>query len=292
VVNSEIDKLDRAPLSNMAKSVSVLSLAYYLTLDKKYAEKAVQNLRVWFINKETMMNPNLNFGQTIPGHNQGKGRGEGLIDTYSFVEMLDGLELLSKSDEYSKKDRLAMKSWFTDYLNWMLTSDVAKEEFEAKNNHGTAFDIQIARYALFVNNESVAKEYVNGFANRRLFKQIQPDGSQPLELARTTALGYSTFNLKHFVDMCCIAKTIDIDLFSATSSDGRSISKAIDFLIQYVGKTAADFPYKQIKDWDKVQKELIWELYRADRFLKTPKYKNIYTPVISSQQKDKKYLLY
>ena len=292
VVNPEIEDFDRGALSVMTRSVAVLSLAYKLTSDNKYAEKAVQNLRIWFINKKTKMNPNMNFGQTIPGRYEGKGRGEGILDTYSFVEMLDGIELLTNSDEYLKKDRAAMKNWFTEYLNWLQTSEVAKEEFEAKNNHGTAFDIQVVRYSLFVGNEVLAKEYINAFAERRLFTQIQPNGSQPLELARTTALGYSTFNLKHFLDMCCLAKSIGIDLYNSTSSDGRSIQKAIEFLVPFIGKTVEDFPYKQIKDWDKVQKELKWELYRADQLTKSAVYKDIYIQIINSSQKEKNYLIY
>jgi len=238
------------------------------------------------------MNPNMNFGQTIPGRYEGKGRGEGVLDTYSFVELLDGVELLTKSDEYTKKDRAALKSWFTEYLNWLQTSEVAKEKYEAKNNHGTAFDIQVVRYSLFVGNEVLAKEYIKAFAQRRLFTQIQPDGSQPFELARTTALGYSTFNLKHFIDMCWLAKSLGIDLYNSTSTDGRSITKAIEFLVPFIGKTVEDFPYKQIKDWDKVQKELKWELYRADQLTKSSTYKGIYIQTINSSQKEKNYLLY
>jgi hypothetical protein len=185
-----------------------------------------------------------------------------------------------------------MKSWFTEYLNWLQTSEIAKEEFEAKNNHGTAYDVQITRYALFVGNEVLAKQYINAFAERRLFTQIQPDGSQPFELARTTALGYSTFNLKHFLDMSYLAKSIGLDLYSSTSTDGRSISKAIEFLVPYIGKIVEDFPYKQIKDWDKVQKELKWELYRADQLTKLTNYKNVYFQLVNSSQKDKNQLLY
>lgn len=83
VVNPEIEDFDRGALSAMTRSVAVLSLAYKLTSENKYAEKAVQNLRIWFMNKKTKMNPNMNYGQTIPGKYEGKGRGEGVLDTYS-----------------------------------------------------------------------------------------------------------------------------------------------------------------------------------------------------------------
>lgn len=292
VVNPEIDKLDRIPLSKLTRSVYTLSLAFYLTSDEKYASKAAENLRAWFIDKKTKMNPNMNFGQTIPGRLDGNGRGEGVLDTYSFVEMLDGVELLKKSSSFSKTDKQALVAWFTEYLNWMQTSEIGQEEYNAKNNHGVAFDIQAVRYALFVNKEDIAKQFINDFATRRLYRQIEPNGAQPLELARTTALGYSTFNLMHFLDMCCIAKTMNIDLFNSKSTDGRSISRAAEFLAPFIGKTVEEFPYKQIKDWDKVQKELCWQLFRVDKFLQVPLYKNLYTETINSSQKDNNSLLY
>ena len=292
VVNKEIDKLDRGPLSFLSKSVTNLALAFYLTSDDKYASKAAQNLRIWFINKETKMNPNMNFGQIIPGRNEGKGRGEGLIDTYSFVEMLDGIELLKKSDSFTKKDQQAINEWFTAYLNWMLTSKVAKEEREAKNNHGTAYDVQVVRYALFVGREDIAKKTIEEFAARRLFTQIEPDGAQPFELERTTALGYSTFNLTHILDMCFMAKTMNIDVYNSKSADGRNITTAFDFIAKYLGQPISSFPFKQIKEWDEVQVKLCWQLYRADKLIGKPLHKHLYDKYLNRTTKEINGLIY
>jgi hypothetical protein len=234
----------------------------------------------------------MNFGQTIPGHNNGKGRGEGLIDTYSFIEMLDGIELLKKSDEFLKKDRLVLNDWFSAYLEWMLTSEIAQQEFNARNNHGTAYDVQVTRYALFVGKVEIAKRFINEFPERRIFAQVEPDGSQPLELARTTALGYSIFNITHFLDMCCIAKSLNIDLINSTSTDGRNISKAIHYLSNFAGKSESEFPYKQIKEWDSKQKELIWLLYRADKFVSKPVYQKFYSNNNSEVNKKVELLFY
>ncbi|MEI6554518.1 MAG: alginate lyase family protein [Paludibacter sp.] len=292
VVNREIDKFDRGILATMAKSVKDLSVAYYLTSDESYAQKAVQNLRKWFLNPSTKMNPNMNFGQTITGRNNGKGRGEGIIDTYSFMDMLDGVELLKTSKHFTPQVAEGLKNWFSSYLDWMMTTEIGNEEYTAKNNHGTAFDVQATRYALFVGKEDIARKFIAEFPERRLFTQIEPDGSQPLELARTTALGYSTFNLTHILDMCCLAKSLNVDLFSAKSQDGRSILKAIDFLTQFVGKPQSHFPYKQIKEWDSVQKKLCWQLYRADKFLTKPVYVKFYRNKISDSDKDDNVLFY
>ncbi|WP_418263346.1 alginate lyase family protein [Flavobacterium faecale] len=292
VSNPEIEKLDRYPLGSFAKSVETLSLAYYLTSDEKYAQKAVDNLRIWFINEATKMNPNMNYGQTIPGVRNGLGRGEGVLDTYSFLEMLDGVELLKKSKSFTDADQQAIKEWFLSYVNWLQNSPVAAEEQAAKNNHGTAFDVQLARYAMFVGNCDLAKKIVNEFPQKRLFAQIQPDGSQPLELARTTAFGYSVFNLTHFLDMVNIGQILKIDLLKAKSKDGRSILKAIDFLVPYINKPVAEFPYKQISDWEGVQLKLCWQLYRVDQMLSKPLYEKYYKDVLASSKKYNEFILY
>lgn len=46
------------------------------------------------------MNPNLEYAQMIPGRHN-KGRSFGVIDTYSFIEMLDAVQLLEQSQEGS-----------------------------------------------------------------------------------------------------------------------------------------------------------------------------------------------
>ncbi len=276
VSNPELEKLDRIPLTQMTRSVKLLSLAFTVTGDEKYLFKAVENLEMWFLDKKTRMNPNLNYGQTIPGHNNGLGRGEGIIDTYNFVEMLDGVELLRTSKNFPKKVNAGLKEWFVQYLDWMLTSAIGKEEYEAKNNHGTAFDVQVARYALFVGKTEIAQKYISDFASLRIFTQIEPNGSQPLELARTTAFGYSVFNLTHMIDMCMIASTLGLDLMTAVSPDGRSIQKAVEFLIPFAGKKAEDFPYQQIRDWDKVQQDFAFQLYRFDKIKNKTVYQEHY----------------
>ena len=261
---------DKKNLGSLIYDVVQLSLAYQLTSDEKYAAKAVENLRIWFLNPATRMNPNLNFGQTIYGRLGGKGRGAGMIETYRFVELLDGVELLKKSPSFTETDLKNLKKWFDEYLQWMMSSEVGNQEYNAQNNHGTSFDIQAIRYALFVGKEDIARKYLNDFPARRLFAQIEPDGKQPAELVRTKALHYSVFNLIHLLDICFIAKTMDVDLYNLISEDGRSISKALEFVAQFAGKPKSSFPYQQISDWDGAQKKLSLQLYRADILSQRP----------------------
>ena len=289
--NTAVTTPDKNNMGTMANSVIYLSLAYNLTSEEKYAAKAVENLRIWFLNPKTRMNPNMNFGQTIQGYFDGKGRGAGMIETYKLVEMLDGVELLRKSPKFSKTDQENLSKWFDDFLNWMMTSEVGNHEYNAKNNHGTAFDVQATRYALFAGKNDIALKFINDFPSRRLFKQIEPDGKQPSELARTKALHYSAFNIVHMLDMCLIAKTLNIDLLAAKSADGRSIQKAIEFMAQYAGKAQSHFPYSQINEWDLDQKLLIFQLYRVDKMSSKNNFEIYYKNKMTDYEKNYNLLL-
>ncbi len=292
VINPQMMNLDSKTLGNVVKSVRSLSLAYYLSSDEKYAVKAVDNLKIWFVNSETKMNPNLNYGQVVLGTNNGKGRPYGIIDTYILIGMLESVELLRYSTSFKDADKQALVSWFSAYLDWLLTSDLGQQESRTENNHSVAFDAQAIRYALFVNKTDVARKIINDFPQKRLFKQVNPDGAQPLELARTTAFHYSNYNLMHFLDIAAMAKSLNIDVFNATSTDGRNIKKSIEFLIPYLGKQVNDFPYQQIKEWDKVQQEFCWTLMRADSFVPKPAYKEIYSKHLPLNGESYNYIIY
>jgi len=291
-INKAVITPDKKNLASLIYSVIQLSLAYKLTSDEKYAVKAVDNLRIWFLNPSTRMNPNLNFGQTIYGRLGGKGRGAGMIETYRFIELLDGVELLKKSPTLTDIDLQKLKSWFSEYLHWMMTSEVGRQEYNAKNNHGTSFDIQAIRYALFVGKEDIARNYLTEFPARRLFAQIEPDGKQPAELVRTKALHYSVFNLIHILDICFIAKTMNVDLYNLKSEDGRSIGKALKYLAQFAGKPQSVFPYKQINDWDGAQKNLLLQLYRADKLTMNPVFEKYYSSSLKGLTKNSTTILF
>ncbi len=290
--NPEIYKLDRYKLDKLFKNIVTLGYAYFFTGEEKYAEKAVGDIRLWFLDEDTKMNPNMNFGQMVPGHTGGKGRAEGMIDTYGFVRMVDCITLLSSSNSFTKKDMEGIKKWFSDFLDWMLTSEIGQDEYNAKNNHGMAFDVQATAYALFSGRNDIASRFIKEFPENRIFKQVEPDGSQPLELVRTIAFHYTLFNIAHMMDMSELAKYTGVDLFSATSPDGRSISKAIEFIKPYLGQPQSAFPYKQIKEWDENQQKLCWILRRATFFKPNQEYDKLFGKYNQTSRSDRQWLLY
>lgn len=261
VSNPELKKFDRSKLSVMAKAVYRLSLAYYFSGEEKYAQKATELIRVWFIDKKTKVNPNLRFAQHIPG--KADGRCYGVIDAYSYVEMLDGVQLLEKSKSFTQKDSKLLKAWFSQLLKWLLTHPQAIEESYQKNNHATAYDVQVAAYALYTGNKKVFNDIVDNFPKRRIATQIMPDGKQPYELRRTLAFGYSQYNLTHIIDLMLMIKHQGVDFRQYCVSGEHSFFKAMDFLAPYMGKSVSDWPYQQISGWEDKQQEMAKDFYRT-----------------------------
>lgn len=261
VSNPELKKFDRNKLSAMANAVYRLSLAYYFSGEEKYAQKATELIRVWFIDKKTKVNPNLRFAQHIPG--KADGRCYGVIDAYSYVEMLDGVQLLEKSKSFTQKDSKLLKAWFSQLLKWLLTHPQAIEESYQKNNHATAYDVQVAAYALYTGNKKVFNDIVDNFPKRRIATQIMPDGKQPYELRRTLAFGYSQYNLTHIIDLMLMIKHQGVDFRQYCVSGEHSFFKAMDFLAPYMGKSVSDWPYQQISGWEDKQQEMAKDFYRT-----------------------------
>lgn len=263
ISNPELNKLDRVRLGETAERVKILSLTYFFTGDEKYACKAADLLRVWFLNEDTKMNPNLEYAQMIPGHNNGKGRCYGILDTYSFVEMLDAVALLEASEAFTDKDASALKKWFETLLEWILTSQQGKDEAASANNHGTAFDAQVIAFALYAGREDIAKKIIEEFPFKRTFRQITPDGRQPHELSRTLAYHYSHYNLTHYIDIFLMAQKLGMDIDHKTSEDGRNFYKAVDFLVPYIAEDGQErWPYEQIHGFDDVSQKLCKDIYR------------------------------
>jgi hypothetical protein len=240
--NPELKKIsDHDNLGRLGEDARNLALGYYLTGNIAYGDRAALLLRTWFLDPATRMNPNLEFGQGIPGINTG--RGIGLIETRSLMSVVDAAGLLAGSKSWSAADQEGIKTWLGQFLNWMQTSEKGKDEDAAKNNHGTWYDLQVTDYALFLDKRDLAVATLNRVKTRRITLQVEPDGRQPLELARTNAFSYSIGNLDGLMQLAWLGNEVGVDLWDFRTTDGRSIRAALDFLLPYAtGVKKWDYP--------------------------------------------------
>lgn len=238
---------DKPSKALMKEAVSTLSIAYFFSDDEKYAKHAIRFIETWFINESTLMNPNMEYSQAIPGRVDG--RGIGIIESRGFIDVAAAVDLLKSSAYWTPSIDKNVHSWYTQFLNWMVHSENGQTENKAINNHGTWYDCQVAYFAYFDNNDSLARSVINGLG-KRMEEQLEADGSQPLELARTRSLNYSVFNLKSYLLLARLAKSLDIDIWKFENSKGATLKTAVDFIGPYADPNKA-WPYEQISEFDR-----------------------------------------
>ncbi|WP_372775089.1 alginate lyase family protein [Mangrovibacterium sp.] len=241
-------------------AVQTLRDAFFFTGNKVYADKALQLIDAWFLSEETKMNPNINYGQSIPGVTDG--REFAIIEFENIVEVIKCLELLDRSNLLDSQTKEGMDNWLTYYAYWLQYSENGKAEAVKKNNHGTHYDAQLLSVLTYLGRINEVKEHLSTITMNRVFSQIEPDGSQPLELARTKSFSYSAMNLHGFLYLARLGQKVGVDLWNAESVDGRSIKKGFEYMLPYLTQEKT-WDYKQIADAEKRVEKLVADLKLA-----------------------------
>lgn len=265
--------IDRSQMGNMMESVQTLTLAWFFTDDLKYAERAYFLLKVWFLDPETRMNPDLRFAQSIPGITTG--RGIGIIDIRGVYSLVDAITLLEESGATDRVGMDQIRSWFSGLFTWLTTSSNGKDEDDYRNNHSVAYDVIVCSIARFLNNDEYVVRKISEMPARRIDPMIEADGSQPEELIRTNAFGYSVSNLRNFFDAAGIGHKVGVDIFSYSNPKGGSIRKALDFLVGYIGKEK-EWQWQQIGGFRGSMNNLGLLVRRAARYYNEPVYDKLW----------------
>ncbi|HMA51326.1 MAG TPA: alginate lyase family protein, partial [Magnetospirillaceae bacterium] len=223
----------RDALIRLSLIVPALAAAWRLTGEKRYADWADAHLEAWFVAPETRMAPHLEYAQAIVGLN--KGRGIGIIDTLHLVEVARAVQMMGGHDK--------TVAWFRDYLGWLTTSPNGRSERDEKNNHGSCWLLQAASFARLTGDEPVIGWARERFQTAILPNQIAPDGSQPLELARTKPYSYCLFNLDVLATLCHV---LGGDLWQG------AMERAVAFMAPFIADKSR-WPYPpDVEQFDKL----------------------------------------
>jgi len=237
---------DDAVFVPMHLAVTTLAGAYRETRDERFAARAALLLRTWFLDPATRMNPNMEYGQGIPGRNTG--RGAGIISTRNLVTVLDAARVLEASQSWPQRDRDALREWCAAFATWLQTSKNGRDESTAQNNHGTWYDAQLGAALLYSGKRDQARARFEK-SKQRIASQIERDGRQPKELERTRSWSYSVMNLEGWFNLARLADEAGVDVWNYRTSDGRSLRIALDYLMPFASG-AAKWPEAQITPFD------------------------------------------
>ena len=226
--NPERELHDYASLTALFAAVDTLSTAFFYSDYERFAERAGLLLRTWFLDPATRMHPHLEFGQAIPGVCDG--RGIGIIDTMHLASLVDAVGLLGGAGVWTGEDQRGLEAWCVQYLDWLVGSDMGRDEASQPNNHGTWYDVQVLSLALFIGDDSIGQRVAKAAAER-LEAQVEANGEQPQELKRTRSLDYALMNLTGLFDLADLATNHGHDLWAHQGADGRCLRRALDWLV-------------------------------------------------------------
>ena len=261
---------NKTALNAVADAVFTLGAAAYLLDDPRYAQRAARDVRTWFIDPRTRMNPNLDFAQAIRGVNQS--RGTGILDGRVFIRALQGMDFLAQTGSWDAKDQAAVRHWFEDYLHWLTHSNNAEDQKSSGNSHASWWTAQVAAVSGYVENNTEQQMAFNYYREHIFPRQIRRNGSAPGEEARTRSLSYSAFNLEAYSMICRMAQVRGTDLWNVRAKSGATIATVIDYLEPYFSDPKK-WAKKQISDFPN---DGLYFLAFAGMGLKNPTYLALY----------------
>ena len=264
LINPEYYDYDAVRLERFVNRCKTLGKIFYVTEDEKYYDAFIRQLRAWFIDADTYMYPNLDYGQVIPGQNGNKGRSNAFIDIYPFNDLLDAIRLVNQVTPIDKTTLKALQKWFRQFCNYMDNGESGQSLRKLQNNISVAYDITLINIFLFIGKENKARQLANTFADNRIYIQINELGEQPAELRRTKAATYSLFNLAHFLDFCYLVRYWYPDYYQKHS---ERLDASFTYLIN-VGEHPDNYAYQQISGWDVYNSSLKTLLRKRDYLLK------------------------
>lgn len=235
VYNPNADRTDYYAAMKVKNAVRDLGLAYVLTEDSRYANKAMQFINAWVIDPSTKMNPKylnndsskIELSITIPA-------------------MFYGADLIWNYPGWNDADKDVFKQWTQQFI------DSAKTWSRGDNYENWRL-VLISSAAIITENSDDLTYSYNRW-RRLISSQIDSEGKIITELNRTRSFYYSLYGIDSLMQVAEIARHNGIDLYNYKTSDGIGLELALDFHAPYASGTEP-WPYEEIR-WDLIDYSL------------------------------------
>lgn len=234
---------DQQRSSRFLKDLKTLAIAYSYTGNTLYAEKMQAQLNNWLVNPDTKMNPHLNYAQGMPGRNEGSSFG--IIEWAGISHVVTAMQLLKANSVLEPAFITEVDTWLSDYLAWLLESDLGIHERTRKNNHGPWYDYQVVGLMLYLGQNEQAHTYLSDITQARIEAHFSADGSQPYELNRTKSVNYASMNLQALVNLAYLSTKVELNLWEYKGELGQSLQLGVNYFTPYL-RNEKKWEYRQI----------------------------------------------
>lgn len=237
VYDPNADRTDYYNAIQVGHAVRDLGLAYALTQDSRYADKAIQLINTWAVNPDTYMTPKAkNNGPATPGHGSG-----GVIELFITIPgMFYGADLIYNYPGWNPADKQA-------FFEWARTIAYDAKDQIYQNNFENWRHVFLASAAALT-DDSALLNYVFDRYREVLPTQIEPSGLMHLEYTRTRGLSYSLYAINAIIQTAEIARHHGVDLYTymAPTGDGPvGLKTALDYYAPFALNPDL-WPYQQI----------------------------------------------
>ncbi|KAJ3170516.1 hypothetical protein HDU87_008751 [Geranomyces variabilis] len=167
----------------------------------------------------------------------------GILDIYRLV---DAISLTANSPSIPPTTTTALQAWCQRYLTWLQTSTRAQNESALTDYRGVHIDLAQIALSLYLSDPQTATAILTNRTLPRLATQISPSGQIPAELAKTHTSTWDA-SVEYISAMFVIGHMtrnapLYPDLFAVSTSDGRSLRGALEFLLPYAMANGTGWP--------------------------------------------------
>lgn len=267
---ADSERFDRARLQQTADDVLTLALAWYISGNEQYAGKGAALIFSWCCDSVTRMTPHMAFARMRPGERPDEWMHSplGVIDGRELITIVEAARILEPSHAWGKAVTFKLKKWFEDYIDWMRTSELGVRASALPDHHGTWYDAQLAVFALFTDQEDLARSIVGSVVQRRMIRQVAANGAMVLELERTRSRHYTFSNLAAYFTLAAVGDRLNIDLWHQTEG-GVSLRRAFDYAAPYLAADTA-WPFGEVGRYDPFRFTPLFHraamVYKEDRY--------------------------
>ena len=85
-------------------------------------------INTFFLDSQTKMNPNMNYGQVVRGPGKTSGTFTGILDLRGTVKIVNAILIIQalNCSDWTEENRAEVRNWMAQYSEWMQTSSLGQ----------------------------------------------------------------------------------------------------------------------------------------------------------------------